>query len=152
MSETEKPIEAVPTKIKTKKRGRGRAINKLLVKVQEAEPTPDTEEPPVEDNLSALYTETPDTEETAEQTDTPAVDTFEEMEVDTRPLLDKIQGLATKSDYRQINRALHVHRLGGTVAITKDGKLAFAPHRAPENGGKQALLRSGRVCVFVSDL
>lgn len=75
-----------------------------------------------------------------------------EPKVPVQTLFQKIAELATRSDSRSINRAVTVHKAGGTVAVTKERSLLFCPSKHPDKGGREALIRTGKVKVLIADL
>lgn len=158
MSETTVKPEAKkkgrPAKIKTDELKE--AIEVLQDTIEELEAdvtaeTPATEPEPVE----TPATEPEPTAEVAPvvvETDTPGTPE-PEAAVDTpKPLAQRIKDLATRATPSDIRRALSVTKRGGTVGVTKDGKLTFAPGVHPDRGGKQQLLRKGNIRAFVSEL
>lgn len=67
-------------------------------------------------------------------------------------LASKIKELVPAVDSRDIQRAISVHKKGGTVAISNSGRLVFLPSKSPDQGGKEVLSRSGRIKSFLIDL
>ncbi len=67
-------------------------------------------------------------------------------------LREKLLDLSPQLSPQAVQRALHVHSVGGTVAIMRDKTLLILPSLSPDRGGKERASRGREVRAFLSDL